>query len=220
MEISSLFISLIKPFLWLLPILIPVLILGAILNSPWFKGKMGERAVRRLIERRLDPSIYRAFSDITIPAEDGTTQIDHIYVCPYGILVIETKNMAGWIYGSRNQAQWTQSIYRKKSRFQNPLRQNYKHVKTLESLLGLPLKTFKSIIVFTGDCTFKTEMPDEVCTLSDLIEYIHSIDDRILSDSQISDICSKIESARLESSHRVHRDHVAHLNRRHQSDKS
>ena len=179
-------------------------------------GKMGERAVKQLIERRLSPSIYREFSDVTIPSADGTTQIDHIYACPFGILVIETKNMGGWIFGGKNQAQWTQTIYRKKFKFQNPLRQNYKHIKALESLLGVPQRFFKSIVVFTGDCVFKTEMPDEICTRSDLIEHIHSIDARILSESQIVEICDKIRALRLEPSYRVHREHVKNLGRRHQ----
>lgn len=212
MELASLFMIIFKPLLWLLPLLI----LGVILKSAWFKGKMGERAVKKLIGRCLDPLTYREFSDVTILTEDGTTQIDHIYVSPFGIFVIETKNMSGWIFGSKNQAQWTQSIYRKKFKFQNPLRQNYKHIKALESLLGLPQRTFKSIVVFTGDCTFKTEMPDEVCTRSNLIAYIQSIDIRVLSDSKIAGICDKIQTQRLAQSYRVNRDHVSNLKRRHQ----
>lgn len=43
-------------------------------------------------------------------------------------------------------------IYRRKSRFQNPLRQNYKHTKTLAELTGVPEGHFKSLVVFTGDC--------------------------------------------------------------------
>lgn len=213
MELFALLVPMLKPLLWLLPLLV----VGAILKSPWFKGMMGERSVRKLIERRLDLSVYREFHDVTVLAEDGTTQIDHVYVSPFGILVIETKNMSGWIFGSKNQAQWTQTIYRNKSKFQNPLRQNYRHIKALENLLGLPIGTFKSIVVFTGDCTFKTEMPDEICTLSDLIEHIHSMDKRILSDEQISEICSQLNSVRLEPTRQTRREHIDHLKRRHRA---
>jgi len=123
--------------------------------------------------------------------------------------------MSGWIFGGKNQAQWTQTIYRNKARFQNPLRQNYLHIKALERLLGLPTGCFKSIVVFAGDCTFKTEMPDEVRTTSDLVEYIHSINTRIFSDVQVNDICNRIRSVRLEPTRQVHRDHVENLKRRH-----
>src|SRR3546814_6688283 len=78
MELASLFIAMLKPLLWLLPLFA----LGAVLASPWFKGLLGESTVRRLIARRLATSIYREFSDVTIRARDGTTQIDHIYVSP------------------------------------------------------------------------------------------------------------------------------------------
>ncbi|MCL2075737.1 MAG: NERD domain-containing protein [Betaproteobacteria bacterium] len=213
MELTSLFIATLKPLLWLLPLLIVV----AILKRPWFKGTMGERRVKRLIGRQLNPSIYREFSNVTVQTDDGTTQIDHIYVCPFGVLVIETKNMSGWIFGGRNQAQWTQTIYRKKVKFQNPLRQNYRHIKALESLLDLPTECFKSIVVFAGNCTLKTEMPDEVCRTSDLIKYIYSIDARIFSDAQVDDICNKIISFRLEPTRQVHRDHVENLKRRHRA---
>ncbi|WP_339385147.1 nuclease-related domain-containing protein, partial [Vibrio paracholerae] len=40
--------------------------------------------------------------------EDGTTQIDHIVVSKFGVFVIETKYMKGWIFGSKDQKQWTQ----------------------------------------------------------------------------------------------------------------
>ena len=214
MRHPTLFIAVVKPYLWLLPLLI-VVATRIFFKSARFKGAMGERRVRRLIERRLNPAIYREFSNVTVENGGGTTQIDHVYVCPFGVLVIETKNMSGWIFGGKNQARWTQTIYRKKVRFQNPLRQNYLHIKALEPLLGLPTGCFKSIIVFAGDCTFKTEMPDQVCTTSDLVEYIHSIDTRIFSDAQVTEICDRIRSIRLEPTREVHRKHVANLKRRH-----
>ena len=198
-----------------MPWLLPLIIVAAYLKSPSFKGKIGERTVRRIIEKRLDSNIYREFCDVTLPTEDGTTQIDHIYVSPFGIFVVETKNYGGWIFGGKNQAQWTQSIYKKKSKFQNPLRQNYKHIKSLESVLGLPFSTFKSVVVFTGNCTFKTEMPNEICTCSDLIEYMRSIDTRILSDNQISGICAQLTSIKLDPNSQVHCEHVRHLRRKH-----
>lgn len=42
--------------------------------------------------------------------------------------------MKGWIFGDERSAQWTQSIFGKKSRFQNPLRQK----KALAEFLGVP----------------------------------------------------------------------------------
>jgi len=43
----------------------------------------------------LDKNIYTLFKNVTLPTEDGTTQIDHVIVSRYGVFVIETKNMKG-----------------------------------------------------------------------------------------------------------------------------
>jgi restriction system protein len=83
---------------------------------------------------------------VTLPTEDGTTQIDHVIVSRYGVFVIETKNLKGWIFGSPQQKTWTQKIYRHTTKFQNPLHQDYKHTQTLQAALELdPEKIFPVI---------------------------------------------------------------------------
>jgi restriction system protein len=212
MGLTAIFLAMFKPLLWL----VPFLLFGAFLKSPWFKGWLGERRVRMLIDRRLDLTVYREFQNVTIRRPDGeTTQIDHIYVSPFGIFVIETKNMSHWIFGNATRPTWTQQIYRTKVPFRNPLHQNYGHIKALEALLEIPEHMFKSIVVFAGDSTFKTAMPDEVHTCDDLIGYIRSIDIPILSPEQIDAVCWKLHSWRLEPSWSVHRAHVDSLRRRH-----
>jgi len=44
----------------------------------------------------LNKDEYKTIKNVTLPAEGGTTQIDHIIVSQYGVFVIETKNMAVW----------------------------------------------------------------------------------------------------------------------------
>ena len=125
---------------------------------PRIKGRLGEASINFWAKRLLNQNVYHLIPDIMLPTPDGTTQIDHVIVSRYGIFVIETKTCKGWIYGSENEPQWTQVIFRRKERFQNPLRQNYKHTKTLSELTGIPENYFKSLVVFVGDCHFKTEM--------------------------------------------------------------
>ena len=137
-------------------------LLAAIFRSAWFKGIFGEFIVNLSAKLLLDGNEYHLIKNVTLPTETGTTQIDHIIVSKYGVFVVETKNMKGWIFGSINQKTWTQKIYKHTTKFQNPLRQNYKHTKTLESLLGLTDKQIYSVIVFIGDSTFKTDMPENV----------------------------------------------------------
>ena len=91
-------------------------------------GWRGERAAQAAIRRQPDPLIYVDMHNVTLPTADGGTQIDHLIFSPYGLFVLETKNYQGWIFGNRKQREWTQQIFRKRSRFQNPLRQNYKAI--------------------------------------------------------------------------------------------
>ena len=103
------------------------------------KGKQGEDSVNILIEELFDQG-YQYIPNVTLPTvDDATTQIDHIIVSRYGMFLIETKNYAGWIFGREGDPKWTQTLYGSKKQFQNPLRQSYKHVKTLAGLIGIPI---------------------------------------------------------------------------------
>ena len=168
--------------------LIPIAILAGVLKSPWFKGVVGEFIVNLSAKFLLDKEKYQLIKNVTLPTEDGSTQIDHIIVSEFGVFVVETKNMKGWIFGGPNQKTWTQKIYKHSNKFQNPLRQNYKHVKTLESLLGLNDQQVHSVIVFVGDSTFKTEMPENVTYGGGYARYIKSKKTPVLSESQVIEI--------------------------------
>src|SRR4030067_1544312 len=108
-----------------------------ILRSPWFKGWIGELQINLITKVFLDKNVYRLIKNVTIPTEGGTTQIDHVIVSRFGVFVVETKNLRGWIFGKEGDAYWTQKLYRHSEKFQNPLRQNYKHTKTLSEILGI-----------------------------------------------------------------------------------
>jgi restriction system protein len=191
--------------------LILLLILLAFFRTPFMKGVLGELMVNLAAKFSLDKNVYSLFKNVTLPTEDGTTQIDHIIVSRYGVFVIETKNMKGWIFGSPDQSTWTQKIYRRTIPFQNPLRQNYKHTQTLQSALELDPEKMFSLVVFVGDSSFKTPMPDNVVYGGGYIRFIKNKTQPILSDSEVLDICAKIKSGRLKPSLKTHRDHVSHV---------
>ncbi len=133
MDYSIILRPLIDTLYWLMP----AMLLIGLLKSPWAKGHIGELLVRLFAHWQLDKQTYRRLHNVTLNTPDGTTQIDHVFLSPYGIFVLETKNMSGWIFGSEKQAQWTQKLYKRTFKFQNPLRQNYKHLKALEATLGV-----------------------------------------------------------------------------------
>ena len=192
-------------------IFIPLAILSLILKSNWFKGASGEFIVNLTARLSLNKNNYHLIKNITLPTPDGTTQIDHIIVSKYGVFVIETKNMKGWIFGSPRQKTWTQKFPKRSIIFQNPLHQNYKHVKTLQSLLGLDDRKIYSVVVIVGKCTFKTKMPDNVTKVGEYTRYIKTKSQIVLSELQIDDVIRKIDSGRLIPSLKTHTDHIKHV---------
>lgn len=173
---------------------------------------MGEFQVNIIAKLRLDKNIYHLIKNVTLPTEDGgTTQIDHIIVSPYGVFVIETKNMKGWIYGGKNDRQWTQKIYRHSQKFQNPLLQNYKHTETLREALELDKDKVFSLIVFIGDSQFKTDMPDNVVYAGEYISYIKGKTIKVFTDLEVENICKLIKSGRLSPTIKTHINHVKHV---------
>ena len=138
---------------------IALCVFAAWYNAPARLGKRGEERVTLHLQNEL-PENALILNDIYLPLADGsTTQIDHIVILESGIFVIETKTYSGWIFGRANDLKWTQTIYRKKSTFQNPIRQNALHINTLAKTLGLSHELLTGVVVFAGDCEFKTEMP-------------------------------------------------------------
>jgi len=119
--------------------------------------------------------------------------------------------MKGWIFGSPNQKQWTQQIFKHKSKFQNPLHQNYKHVKTLEACLNSKNDSIFSVIIFIGDSTFKTKMPENVRFARGGIEYIKSKTDIVFNGQELASVIEQIKSGRSERGFKKNRQHIKHV---------
>jgi len=161
------------------------------------KGFLGEAMGGLAARLFLDPEHYHALNNVTLQANHGTVQIDHVIVSRFGIFVVEAKNYRGWIFGNEQQAQWTQCLLgSRKFRFQNPLRQNYRHIKSLSEFLGLPEDRFHSVVMFWGDSEFKTPMPANVLSRN-YATYIKSKTDVLLSDAEVTRLVAALQSGRM-----------------------
>ena len=159
-------------------------------------GSSGEPLVAKHLGR-LPEGTYRILHDVMLPTVDGmTTQVDHVVVSPFGIFVIETKDYGGWIFGDEGQRQWTQCFRSRdgsqKFHFQNPIRQNWRHIFTMSDLLKLPRHYFHNVVVFAGDAEFRTEMPENVLHARNLVGYILSHDESFLTERQVDWIVRNI----------------------------
>ena len=195
------------------PYVLTMAIINTVTNSEWYKGNSGEEIVSVTTSQSLDKKIYHLLNDVTISARGGTTQIDHILVSRFGVFVIETKHMQGWIYGSPYRKQWTQVIYKNKIQIPNPIHQNYGHVKSLQSLLNLSDDQLFSVIVFTGESVIKTEMPECVVNTEGYIQFVKTKTKEFFSETEVNSLINKIESHRYKKSRMNNAMHVANVKR-------
>ena len=159
----------------------------------------GEAGVRKLLTKYCRESTAHVLNNITLEHNDGTTQIDHILVTQNGILVIETKHYSGWLFANEKQKQWTQVLYKIKHKFQSPIFQNKKHVQVVRQLLDfIPKEQIQSLVVFTGDAEFKTEIPHGVIRLDQLVEYVDSIRLGSLTENRVQFCVGRLECKRFE----------------------
>ncbi len=180
-------------FLWL----IPLIVLIAYLGSPRFKGGMGEDRVGRLLVSMLERNRYTVLKRVIIPSNGGTVQIDHVVTSKFGIFVVETVFIRGWISGAEFQSRWTQQRFNRSTWFDNPMHQNHLNVQALARLLQLPESKFHSVVVFLGHRGFKKSMPVNVLPAEKLISYIRKRTENILAEDQARQALTGLEQARL-----------------------
>ena len=178
-----------------------------------FKGWFGEFKVKLAMALFLDSKHYVRLHNVTLPTADGTTQIDHILVSRYGIFVLETKSLKGLIIGDEKSPQWTQKLFTQQFNFQNPLRQNYRHVCALADLLGITHDRFISIVIFNGDCQLqKSHLPNVIS--GDYIRYIKRHRKVMFTQEQVQQVVSAIKAGCLANTWQVRRQHIASLQKR------
>ena len=176
---------------------------------------IGEAAVRKVLTQYCRISTAHLMNNITLEYGEGTTQIDHILFTQNGILVIETKHMKGWIFANEKNKTWTQVIYKWKNKFQNPLLQNKLHTNAVNRALSfLPAENVMGITVFTGDAEFKTEIPDSVLYLSELVSYVDQLRLGSIADNMLQYCIGKIEYDRFELTAMTDLEHQRYLEKK------
>lgn len=174
--LKGIFLSLVILFILMIPginILFIVLCIGMIIDKKFLKlrtiykgsgelkgikinkGEYGEKLILRKLEG-LEGS-KRIITNIYLPKEEGTTEVDLIMIHPTGLYVIESKNYKGWIFGQESDKMWSQCLVSGvKTKFYNPIRQNKTHIKALNQFTqGKYAKYIYSYVVFGIECEFK-----------------------------------------------------------------
>ena len=177
------------------------------------RASMGEAMVVNAIKTSFTrPHVL--LNNVTLPNEQGTTQIDHILIADTGIFIIETKHYQGWIFGGPGQSEWTQVIYKKKSRFQNPARQNYGHLKAVQTLFTLPEDNFIPVVVFTGEAEFKNDLGPSVLKLDALMPFLLEARPILFDERKMAYIVGRLEMKRSRRSLETDEYHINYVRTR------
>jgi hypothetical protein len=153
-------------------------------------GRKGEQEVARRIAELGMPSVH----DVVLTDDRGRTQIDHIVRTPFGIVVLETKRFSGVVTGTVSAALWRHEVgggpmvvqsrgrrWRPKRRvpteavvawFQNPLRQNYRHVMAVRRVIGDSDVPVRGHVVSAGPARFEWELAGAVIPLDRIGEIL------------------------------------------------
>lgn len=103
-------------------------------------GKDGEKKVAAALKRYAGIRSYKVINDLYLPLYDKTTQIDHILIGFFGILVVETKNVSGEVYGDPKKKEWLHIMggktNQKRHQLYNPLMQNQTHIDCIRHIFG------------------------------------------------------------------------------------
>lgn len=178
---------------------------------PKIKGSLGERYINSVLSS-LPKDKYFVLNNIMLRSDRGTSQVDHIIVSIYGIFVIETKTFKGWIYGNEYERYWTQNIYGQKNKFDNPIRQNYGHVKALDGLLceykDVPIIP---IVAFSGECDLKVKLKQEkVVYFSGLKRLIKQYQREVMSNETALKIYNLIKCSNIDTKE-TRKEHIASI---------
>lgn len=135
-------------------LVILILVAGSLLHKRKLKklGIDGEKKVASVLRRFAGIRSFKVINDIYLPLYDKTTQIDHILIGFFGMLVIETKNLAGEVYGDPGKKEWLHIVGSQRHKLYNPLMQNQTHIDCIRHILSTNKVynvNIESLIVFT-----------------------------------------------------------------------
>ncbi len=137
-------------------------------------GDKAEEAVSETLQREFPGATV--LDNVYLQSGRGTTQLDHILICKWGLFVIETKSHNGRIQIDKKE--WVQFYKDKIVRFRSPILQNESHVRALERILkkhrALQRVKVKGLVVFTSKKVHFSKRQEGVLRMEELSPYIKS----------------------------------------------
>ncbi len=107
------------------------------LLSYWGIRGYQRRARRKALLARLERVAYRAAHQVLVPdGMGGFIHIDHLLLTPRGVLVLDTRRVAGLIFGGDQMSDWTVMGRGRRYTFDNPQPALYDRIAAVKALVG------------------------------------------------------------------------------------
>ncbi|GAA5193607.1 hypothetical protein GCM10025772_24840 [Ferrimonas gelatinilytica] len=98
---------------------------------------------------------------------------------------------------------------------QNPVRQNFKHLKAVMQLLDfLPYDAFTPVVIFTGEAEFKTGRPKGVSSPEELLHHMKSTPPAVMSVNRMAFSVGRLTCARYSLTEKTDIEHQLYLDRK------
>ena len=198
-----------SPWYWGLLILCGIVIIICIKYGAKIIGWFGEHWAKEALDQ-LDKKKYIVLNDIMLAVNGKTYQIDHIVLSKYGIFVIETKQYNGYITGSKYDNKWVRHLKGNKTiYYQNPIKQNYGHVKAICEFLNISEnKVFNIVCITSKNIKLNIRDDGEVIRNYDINKKITSYKEEIINN--VDELKDKIVTNNIVDKD-VRKDHIERI---------
>jgi hypothetical protein len=103
----------------------------------WGLRAYQRRSRRRALLKRLGRIAFEAAHQVLVPdGMGGFIHIDHLLLTPRGVLVLDTRRIAGLIFGGDQMSDWTVMGRSRRYTFDNPQPALYDRIAAVKALVG------------------------------------------------------------------------------------
>jgi len=129
------------------------------------------RRLARTIDARLKAASPYLLHDFLLPdGNDGEIHLEYMLLTTRGILIVDTKDISGNIFGSDAMEEWTVIDENRRFTFQNPLPGLLDRIAAVKALA--PDVPVEGYVAFTDKGRFSKGQPGKVIFFDTLIEHV------------------------------------------------
>lgn len=155
-------------------ITVAILAIAALVIAVWLFARW-RRSINKELQRLLRTVSSDTLVNFIIPdGTGGEIHIDHLLLTPYGLMVLDTKDMQGTVFAGDRMDTWSATHHGARFTFNNPIPMLQERAAAISLLApGVPIE---SRVLFINEATFPKGHPPAVATVPALIEEYCSVD--------------------------------------------